>query len=257
MNKLYTKAEIQEKQQDVFTAVASSEVEDRQGEVVRQSGWDLRNFKKNPILLYMHDHKKPIGKATRVWLDKTGSSPLLKFKGYISDATEELKGYKRLMEDGILNSFSVGFRPLEMDGNEITKSELFEISLVSVPANPEARLLAVKSLENAGFDKKVINKVVGDDNEETVESLKKELEETKKLAEEALKQAEDAVKGLQHLAPQRSKQEIVSKRLQLGKVLAKTSDLLIVESKSQRTVSRAKLIKRTSEKLISDLKGDL
>lgn len=260
MNKLYTKAEIQEKQQDVFTAVASSEVEDRQGEVVKQSGWDLKNFKKNPILLYMHDHTKPIGKATRVWLDKTGAKPLLKFKGYISDATEELKGYKRLMEDGILNSFSVGFRPLEMDGNEITKSELFEISLVSVPANPEARLLAVKSLEKAGFDKEVITKVVGEDDEkteETVESLKAELKETRKLAEEALKQAEDAVKGLQHLAPQRSKQVIVSKRLQSAKLLARVSDKLIVESGNPKTVDRAKLIKRTSEMLISELKGDL
>jgi len=26
--------------------------------------------------LYMHDHTKPIGKATRVWLDKTGAKPL-------------------------------------------------------------------------------------------------------------------------------------------------------------------------------------
>lgn len=123
MNQLYTKAEIQEKTQEVFTAIASSEVEDRQGEVVKQSGWNLKNFKNNPILLYMHDHTKPIGKATRVWIDKTTGKPMLKFKGFISDATEETKGYKRLVEDGILNSFSVGFRPLEMDGNEITISQ--------------------------------------------------------------------------------------------------------------------------------------
>lgn len=257
MNKLYTKAEIKEKTQEVFTAIASSEVEDRQGEIVRQTGWNLKNFKDNPVLLYMHDHTKPIGKATRVWLDKSGKSPMLKFKGYISDATEELKGYKRLVEDGILNSFSVGFRPLEMDGNEITKAELFEISLVSVPANPEARLLAVKSLEDGGFKSEVINKIVGDNDEESLESLKAELKEAKELAREALEQANIAVKGLQYLAPQRSKQETVSKRLQSAKLLARTSDLLIVESKSEKTVSRAKLIKRTSEKLISELKGDL
>ncbi len=253
MNKLYTKAEIKEKDAEVFTAVASSEVEDRQGEVVVQSGWDLKNFKKNPILLYMHDHTKPIGKATRIWLDKATNK--LMFKGFISEATEELKGYKQLMADGILNSFSVGFRPTEMEGNQITKSELFEISLVSVPANPEARLLAVKSLEDAGFDSKVINKVIGEESEVT--ELKAEVEQLKKTLDEVKEQAESAVKGLQYLAPQRSKQEIVSKRLQLGKVLAKTSDLLIVESQSQKTVNRAKLIKRTSEKLISELKGDL
>lgn len=255
MNQLYTKAQIKEKAEGEFTAIASSEIEDRQGEIVRQTGWNLKNFKNNPVLLYMHDHTKPIGKATRVWLDKSGASPMLKFKGFISDATEELKGYRKLVEDGILNSFSVGFRPLEMDGNEITKAELFEISLVSVPANPEARLLAVKSLEDGGFKSEVINKIVGD--EDDIESLKAELKEAKELAREALEQANIAVKGLQYLAPQRSKQEIVSKRLQSAKLLARVSDKLIVESKSPKTVDHAKLIKRTSEKLISELKGDL
>ena len=126
-----------------------------------------------------------------------------------------------------------------------------------MPANPEARLLAVKSLEDGGFKSEVINKIVGDNNEEDNQSLKKELEEAKKLAREALEQANIAVKGLQYLAPQRSKQEIVSKRLQSAKLLARVSDKLIVESKSPKTVDHAKLIKRTSEKLISELKGDL
>lgn len=255
MDNLYTKAQIKEKADGEFTAIASSEIEDRQGEIVKQAGWNLKNFKDNPVLLYMHDHTKPIGKATRIWVDKSGTKPLLKFKGFISDATDELKGYKKLVEDGILNSFSVGFRPLEIDGNEITKAELFEISLVSVPANPEARLLAMKSLEDAGFDSKVINKVIGEESEVT--ELKAEVKQLKKTLDEVKEQAESAVKGLQHLAPQRSKQEIVSKRLQSAKLLARVSDKLIVESKNAKTVDHAKLIKRTSEKLISELKGDL
>lgn len=249
-------ASIQEKAEDSFTAVASSEVEDRQGEVVKQAGWDLKNFKKNPILLWMHDHEKPLGKAERVWIDKTGTKPVLKFKGIISTATEWGRAAKQLMEEGILNSFSVGFRALEMDGSDITKSELYEISLVSVPANPEARLLAAKSLEKVGIEQGVIKTLTGESNEDIAE-LKKEIAELKKEATEAKALAEDAVKGLQHLNPLRSKQESVGKRLQLGKVLAKTADRLIVESKSPKTVDRAKLMKRTSEKLIRDLKGDL
>ncbi len=256
----FTKAQIEKSADDTFTAIASSEVEDRQGEVVEQNGWDLKNFKKNPILLWMHDHTKPLGKATRVWLDKSGKKPVLMFKGVISDATDYGKAAKQLMEEGILSTFSVGFRPLEMDGSTITKSELFEISLVSVPANPEARLLAAKSLEKAGFDTQVIKDVVGDedtDKDEIIAELRKELDETKVIANKALENAEVAVKGLQYLAPQRSKQEVVSKRLELSKVIAKTADKLIVESKSQKTVSNAKLMKRTSEKLIQNLKGDL
>jgi len=256
MSTLHIKAEIKEKADDYFTAVASSEVEDRQGEVVKQAGWSLTNFKKNPILLWMHDHEKPLGKAERVWLDKTGKSPVLKFKGMISTATEYGRAAKQLMEEGILNSFSVGFRALEMDGNSITKAELFEISLVSVPANPEARLLAAKSLEGAGFKESVIKNVIGD-TDESIAELKEQIAELKKEASEAKALAESAVKGLQHLNPQRSKQEVVSKRLQSVKLLAKTADILIVESKSPKTVDRAKLMKRTSEKLISNLKGDL
>jgi len=260
MNTLYTKAEIKEKADDYFTAVASSEVEDRQGEVVKQAGWSLTNFKKNPILLWMHDHEKPLGKAERVWLDKTGKTPVLKFKGIISTATEYGRAAKQLMEEGILNSFSVGFRALEMDGNAITKAELFEISLVSVPANPEARLLAAKSLEGAGFKENVIKNLIGEEDakeEDEVATLKSKIAELEEQIIKTQEIAESAVKGLQHLAPLGSKPEVVSKRLQSVKLLAKTADILIVESKSPKTVDRAKLMKRTSEKLISNLKGDL
>lgn len=259
MDTLYTKAQIKIKADDSFTAIASSEVEDRQGEVVKQSGWSLKNFKDNPVLLWMHDHDKPIGKATRVWLDKTGTKPLLKFKGVISTATEYSRAAKQLMEEGIINSFSVGFRPLEMEGNEITKAELFEISVVSVPANPEARLVVAKSLEGAGIKESVIKEFIGEDDgeENEVASLKEKIKELEEQIVKTQEVAESAVKGLQHLAPHRSKQEIVSKRLQSAKLLAKVSDKLIVESRNQKTVDRAKLMKRTSEKLISNLKGDL
>lgn len=258
MNKtLFTKAEIKEKSDEVFTAIASSEVEDRQGEVVKQAGWNLSNFKKNPILLWMHDHERPLGKATRVWLDKSGNKPLLMFKGVISTATEYGRAAKQLIDEGVLNSFSVGFRALEMDGNEITKAELFEISLVTVPANPEARLIAAKSLKNAGFQKNVIDDVLGQDKEETITELQNKVKELESKLVETSRLAEGAVKGLQHLAPLGSKQEIVSKRLQSVKLLARVSDKLIVESKNSKTIDRAKLMKRTSEKLIRNLKGDL
>lgn len=248
----YIQAEIKEAGEDIFTAVASTEAEDRQGESVSVSGWQLRNFKDNPILLWMHDHSKPLGKATRVWVDKAANQ--LKFKGMISTATEWGKAAKQLMDEGILKTFSVGFRPLEIDGTNITKSELYEISLVSVPANPEARLLAAKSLQEAGFESDIVKQFVGEDNR--IEELQKELASTKEQLAEVKMLAEDAVKGLQYLAPQRSKQEVVSKRLQLSKVIAKTSDKMLSSQKVDKTIS-AKIIKRSSEMLIRDLKGEL
>jgi len=255
MSLLHTKGQIKELDGETFTAIASSEVVDRQGEVIEQKGWDLKNYKNNPILLFMHDHTKPIGKATRVWLDKVSNE--LKFKGVISDATEYGRAAKQLMAEGILQTFSVGFQTQEMEGNRITKAELHEISLVSVPANPQARLQAAKSLEKAGVDEAVIKELTEEQDSEVITELKEEVTQLKKKLEEVQEVANTAVKGLQHLAPQRSKQEIVGKRLQSAKLLARTADILIGESKSPKTVSRAKLMKRTSEKLISNLKGDL
>lgn len=249
---LYTKALIEKKAEGEFTAVASSELEDRQGEVVKADGWSLKNFKNNPILLWMHDHTKPLGKASRVWVDKTASQ--LKFKGMISDATEWGRAALQLIDEGILNSFSVGFRPLEMDGNTITKAELFEISLVTVPANPEARLLAAKSLENAGFENDIIKEFTGD-KDEIIAELTQKLEQAEEKANKALEMAESAVKGLEHLNPQRSKPSTTPKHLELSKVIVKAADRMV--SGESRGVDQAKLIKRTSEKLISNLKKEL
>lgn len=254
MKMLYTKGRVKELDGDIFTAIASSEVVDRQGEVIEQKGWDIKNYKDNPILLYMHDHTKPIGKATRVWIDKAVNQ--LKFKGQLSNATEWGRAAQQLMSEGILNSFSVGFQTQEMEGNRITKAELHEISLVSVPANPQARLQIAKSLEGAGFSKSIVNQFTEEESE-TITELKEEVARLTEEIRETKKVAEDAVKGLQYLAPLRSKQETVAKRLELGKVLVKTAEKLQKESRSPMTVNRAKLMKRTSEKLISNLKGDL
>lgn len=255
----YTKAQVSEKSEDSFTAVASSEAEDRQGERVLQSGWQLKNFKDNPILLFMHDHTKPIGKATRVWIDKMSNR--LMFKGVISTATDVGRAAKQLMDEGILNSFSVGFRPLEMDGNVISKSELYEISLVTVPANPEARLVAAKSLQDAGFGTEVIDEVVGreGDKDAIIEELKTELAKAYDTAALALEKAELAVKGLQHLNPHRSNHEVVNERLRHSKIIAKAADKLLDKKPvpHTKTVSMVKVIKRSSEMLIRSHKADL
>lgn len=253
MNTNYVKATIEEKKAEEFTAIASSDVVDRQGEIIEQTGWDLKNFKQNPIMLWMHDHTKPLGKVTRVWLDKTGAKPILKFKGVISDATEWGKAAKQLIEEGILNSFSVGFRAMDMDDNKITKAELYEISLVTVPANPEARIIAAKSLKEAGISDDITKEY----DVSELELLKFKFNKLEETVKKVQVDTESAVKGLQYLAPQRSKQSVVTKRLELSKVVAKAADRLIVESKSPKTVDSAKVIKKASEKLISNMKGDL
>jgi len=255
----YTKAVITEKSADEFTAIASSETKDRHGDVVKADGWDLKSYKDNPILLFMHDHTKPIGKSTKVWIDKSGKTAKLMFKGVISSATEEARAAKQLMMEGILNSFSVGFMPLEMDGNTITKSELHEISLVSVPANPDARLQVAKSLKDAGFEDNIIEKFVPEDSEgREVAELKELVTELKSELDSVKEKAEIAVKGLQHLASPGSKPEVATERLRMSKAIARAADKLLAGGVSrEKAISQAKIIKRTSEMLIRSNKGDL
>lgn len=162
MKKLFTKAQIvkQDAALGTFTAVASTATVDRHGEVVSPAGWDLENFKKNPVLLWSHDHTIPaIGKATKIWIDGFGDAAKLMFSGVWQTVTEEGKAAAQLVADGILNSFSVGFIPSEMEGNTYTEQELLEISLVNVPANPDAMMLAYKSLKDNGFNEKVAKQV--------------------------------------------------------------------------------------------------
>ncbi len=140
-------------------AIASTDVMDRQGERVSQEGWDLKNFKKNPLLLWGHDHSKiAVGNAKNIHIERTGGKPRLVFTPVFHDKTEDARALGALYEEGWMNSFSVGFIPKDMDGATSTylKQELLEISACNVPANPEATVMAMKSLKKAGITDKTM-----------------------------------------------------------------------------------------------------
>ena len=125
-----------------FVAVASDMSVDRYGEIVDVAGWDLKGFKDNPVLLWGHDHTIPaIGKATKIWIEEKK----LMFKGIFA-RTPFAQEIKMLVEDGIINSFSVGFLAKKMEGNIFTDQELLEISFVNVPANANAMMLSAEKL---------------------------------------------------------------------------------------------------------------
>ena len=138
---------------DGLEFVLSDGTVDRYGDIVEAEGWDLRNFKKNPIALFGHSSGFPIGTWANLRVEggKLLGRLVLAAKG-TSDRIDELRG---LLEQGILRAVSVGFRPLDSDpidpkqpwgAQRYKKMELLECSLVSVPANPAAIALA-KSLK--------------------------------------------------------------------------------------------------------------
>lgn len=140
-------------------AIASTDVVDRHGERINQDGWDLKNFKANPVLLWGHDHTEiAVGNARNIHIERAGGTPRLVFTPDFHTATDKARALKTLYDEGRLNSFSVGFVPKEFDGKDAIylKQELLEISAVNVPANPEARMLAYKSLKKSGFNDKTI-----------------------------------------------------------------------------------------------------
>lgn len=238
--KQYTKAEVK-KEDGAFVAVASTASEDRHGEIVSLNGWDLKNFKENPVILWGHNHDEPaIGKALKTWISKASGALMMKVKFH--EHTEKARAVKALFEDGILNSFSVGFIPKEMEGETFVKQELIEVSAVNVPANPDARVLAYKTLKSKGFEKEVIDEFVD------TEIIK--LKERVSLLESKM---QSVVKGLEGSAPQNRVQDVLDTKKALNKVIARASDK-ILEEKGRNAIDKAKVIKMASEKLSKQLK---
>ena len=128
---------------------------DRENEVINPQAWMLDKFNKSGIILFNHDQTKPIGKPVKVEIRNDG----LYIKARISSSEDpEISRVRDLINEGILNCFSVGFKTADMkrrsDGtNEITKAELFEVSIVSVPANPDSLFqLSAKYMEDVTYN---------------------------------------------------------------------------------------------------------
>ena len=128
---------------------ASTNDTDRAGDVIMKESWEkggLENFTNNPIILFNHDYNKPIGRATSLETDEKG----LKITANLSKSAGDVTN---LVKEGILRAFSVGFRVKdadymeEGDGYLIKDAELFEVSVVSVPANQSATFSVAKSFD--------------------------------------------------------------------------------------------------------------
>lgn len=240
MEKRYTKAEIIEKKDDRFVAVASSAKEDRHGEIVSVEGWDIKNYKKQPRILWAHDHSIPaIGKATKVWIDGKGKGAKLMFEMVFQEVTELGRAAKKLVEDGFIDTFSVGFLPREMEGNTFTEQELLEISLVNVPANPEAMIRAYKSLSKAGFEKQTITELG------IPALILDEMQDFKKEVKDIRKQLDSVVKAQVPAAPQVRSTRLLRDRQSMHKIIARASDKLLEGEKkvALRKADRTQLLK--------------
>jgi len=125
---------------------------DRDDEVVNPKGAILTDYRKNPVVLFGHDHRElPIGK--NLWI-KSDEKGLVAKTQYATHAkAEEVYQYRK---EGMPMAQSIGFVPVEVKNyaeesdeykqgirREYTKWILLEYSDVPVPSNPEALQIAI------------------------------------------------------------------------------------------------------------------
>lgn len=123
---------------------ANTKTKDRVGDVVLPVAFEksLPTYLENPVLLENHDWGKVAGVTLSAKTDDNG----LFIRAKISATRTDLK--TQILE-GCLRMFSIGYNELQSDFDEETKTkivkelELLEISIVSVPANPEAKFSVV------------------------------------------------------------------------------------------------------------------
>ena len=150
----------------MIRGMASTSDFDRAGDSISGEAWakgGLKNFEKNPIILFNHDYDRPIGRATGLKVTESG----LELEAKISKSAPA--NVCELVKEGILGAFSVGFRIkdadyiTETDGLKIKDAELFEVSVVSVPCNQAATFSLAKSFDSIDeyeeFKKTFINSV--------------------------------------------------------------------------------------------------
>lgn len=113
---------------------------------VLTSGMDIEQYQRNPVLLYMHERGQVIGYMKDLKVEEDGT---ITGEPVFDCATDLSKRCKAQYEFGSLRMASVGIDILEMSEEPsllvpgqtrptITKSKLFEVSMVDIGANDDA-----------------------------------------------------------------------------------------------------------------------
>ena len=234
----------------MIRGMASTHDFDRAGDSISADAWTkggLKNFEKNPIILFNHDYNRPIGRATGLKTTENGLELTAKISKAAKDVTE-------LVKDGVLGAFSVGFRVKdadyleETDGLKIKDAELFEVSVVSVPCNQSATFSLAKSFDSMAEYEEFKKTFTNSDGAQVQKEITMSEETTqpvdleafaKKVAEEtaakiAMKQAETkaAEEAVQKEAEEKATAEAEAKAQQETEV--KTAIATGVESGAER-----------------------
>jgi len=153
MNRAYSLLTVKAVDDDarVIEGIATTPTPDRIGDIVEPLGVKFTN----PLpLLHQHQSSAPVGtvrfqKPTADGIRFSAKLPHIAEPGPLKDRVDTAWGE---VKAGLVGGVSIGFRPIEqsfMDdgGIRFIASEVLELSLVTIPANAEATIQTIKSID--------------------------------------------------------------------------------------------------------------
>lgn len=153
MNRAYSALDIKSVNdgERVITGIATTPSPDRMGDIVEPLGAE---FAGEIPALWQHNHDQPVGhvkfgKPTAKGIPFTMTLAKTDEPGALKDRLDEAWQSVKLR---IVRAVSIGFRAIEyalMDGGGIRflKTEILELSLVTVPANADCTITSIKSID--------------------------------------------------------------------------------------------------------------
>ena len=95
----------------VSSHAISNESVDAHGSIIKLDGWDLTNFKANPVVLFAHNSLSlPIGQSRNIWIENGRLMSRTEFAGDKQRHALAETAYL-LARDGFIRAWSVGFMP--------------------------------------------------------------------------------------------------------------------------------------------------
>lgn len=154
MNRAYSLLEIKAVDDDarVITGIATTPSPDRMDDVVEPKG---AQFKLPIPFLWQHNHDQPVGHVTKATVTASGIEVTVELAkvdepGTLKDRLDEAW---QSIKARLVRGLSIGFSPIEsanIDGSwgrRFLKWEWLELSAVTVPANADASIQTIKSID--------------------------------------------------------------------------------------------------------------
>lgn len=145
--------------------IASTPSTDRMGDIVQPKG---ARFNLPIPLLWQHNHDQPIGQVVSAKVTDAGIEIVAKLAKVDapSQLAARLEEAWQSIKSGLVRGLSIGFRPIKYafindgDGIEFTEWDFYELSAVTIPANAEASITAIKQFSEQAMSGESAQKTV-------------------------------------------------------------------------------------------------